>query len=179
MNRCALLLVLAASACGPYSYVVKAEQTPLAGQTVLMIDSLIFQHAEIDGLPESTWIEGQNATWKAEWGPDQARASKNLAYQLKARLEPAGITLTPQGNPQGATLLIKPEVTKLATGGLRATRLSVNVKLVDTTKNNAVLEEISTDVKVGYMTRFEDRLEKAAELVAENVALWVKNRAGK
>ncbi len=178
MNRCAALLLFALTACGPYSYVRKADESPLAGQTVLMIDSLVFQHAEIDGLPEDTWIGGQNETWKNEWPSDQARASKNLAATLKTRLEGAGITLTPQANPQGATLILKPEVTKLATGGLRATRLSVSVKLVDAAKG-AVLEEVSTEVKVAYMTKFEDRLEKAAGLVADNVAEWVTARAAK
>jgi hypothetical protein len=179
MNRLFVaLLLLVAAACGPYSYVRKADENPLAGQKVLMLDSLLFQAAEVDGLPEDAWIAGQNDTWKAEWPSDQARASKGFALALKTRLEREGITVTPQANPQGAAYLLKPSVTKLETGGWAPTILTVSVKLVD--KQGAPVEEISTRVKVkSNFDKFEDRLERAVTLAADNVAGWVKERAAK
>ncbi len=179
MSRCVPLLLLVFTACGPFKYVQKAEQSPLAGQTVLMLDSLLFQNAEVDGLPEDAWIAGQNDTWKAEWPSDQARASKGFAMALKSRLADQGITVTPQANPQGATLLLKPRVVKLETGGWYDTVLSINVRVVDTAKNTT-LEEIATKVRVkSNFDKFEDRLDRASLLAAGNVALYVSERAQK
>jgi hypothetical protein len=178
ISRVAVLSLLVASACGPYSFVTKADPNPLAGQKVLMIDSLLFQSAEVDGLPEDAWIAGQNDTWKAEWPSDQARASSGFANALKSRLARDGITLTPQANPQGATLLLKPNVTNLETGGWRPTIVTISVKLVDVAKN-APIEEISTRVKVkSNFDKFEDRLDRAVLLAADNVAVWVRERVG-
>src|SRR5437899_280117 len=115
MNRTVPALLLAAAACSPYGYLRKADPNPMTGQTVLMLDSLLFQSAEVDGLPEDAWIAGQNETWKAEWPSDQARASSGFANALKARLADQGITVTPQANPQGASLMLRPHVTKLET----------------------------------------------------------------
>ena len=176
MNRHVLPLLLLAAACGPYRYVKKADANPLAGQKVLMIDSLLFQAAQVDGLSEESWIAGQNDTWKAEWPSDQARASKSFVAALKGNLERDGFTLTPQANPQGATLILKPRVTNLETGGWNPTYLTVAVKVVDS--NGNAVEEISTKVKVkSNFDKFEDRLERAAVLAGENVAGWVKERA--
>ena len=176
MNRPYLLVFfLAVSACGPYGYVRKADGNPMAGQKVLMLDSLLFSTAEVDGLPEAVWIAGESDGWKQEWPGDQARASAEFANTLRAKLGEQGITITPQANPQGATLLLRPTVTRLETGGWRDTILVVSVKLSDT--NGAVLEEISTKVKArGAFNKFEDRLNQAVLLAAHNVARWVGER---
>lgn len=174
-----LVLALGVAACGPFKYVKQAEQNPLAGQNVLMLDSLLFQNAEVDGLPEDAWIAGQNDTWKAEWPGDQARASKGFAGALKSRLADQGVTVTPQANPQGATLLLKPKVTRLETGGWNDTVLFISVKLIDPSNPNAALEEIATKVRVkSNFDKFEDRLDRASLLAANNVALWIVERRG-
>lgn len=178
MNRSLLLVVVSfvVSACGPFSYVKKAEASPLVGQNVVMLDSLLFQNAEVDGLPEDAWIAGQNDQWKSEWPSDQARASKGFAQALKSRLEGRGINVRPQADPQGATLLLKPHVTKLETGGWYPTVLTVSVRLIDM-KGNTTVEEISTRVKVkSNFDKFEDRLDRASLLAADNVAMWVAER---
>lgn len=173
-----LLLLVVGSACGPFSYVRKADPNPLAGQTVLMLDSLLFQSAEVDGLPEDAWIAGQNEQWKGEWPSDQARASKGFAGALKSRLSEQGITVTPQANPQGATLLLKPRVVTLETGGWNPTVITISVKVIDT--QGAALEEISTRVKVkANFDKFEDRLDRAVLLAAANVAGWLGERTAK
>lgn len=105
-----VLLLLVTAACGPYSYVRQAEPNPMAGQSVFMLGSLMFNHAEVDGMPEDVWIAGQNDGWKSEWPGDQGRASGEFAGALKGKLASRGITVTPQANPQGATLMIKPTV---------------------------------------------------------------------
>ena len=180
MNRSLLLvLLLSLAACrGPFKYVNKADVSPLTDQKVLMLDSLLFQNAEVDGLPEDAWIAGQNEQWKSEWPGDQARASKGFAQALKSRLADQGITVTPQANPQGAKYVLKPKVKKLETGGWNDTVFVVHVSLVDPSANSTV-EEISTFVRVkSNFDKFEDRLDRASLLAADNVAMWVRERSG-
>lgn len=177
MNRplvAAMLLALAA--CGPYRYVRKAEPNPMAGQKVIMMSSLLFGSAEVDGMPESAWIMGQNDGWKQEWPADQLRAAGEFARELKAKLAARGIKANPQANPEGATLTLRPSVTSLKTGGWRPTILEVSVQLVDA--SGAPVEEISTKVKVdSTFNKFEDRLDQAALLTAGIVADWLAARS--
>jgi len=178
MNRLFAVLLLVTASCGPYSYLRKADENPMDGQTVLMLGSLLYSNAEIDGLHEDIWIAGQNDTWKAEWPGDQGRSAAGFATTLKSRLQARGITMTPQANPQGATLMVKPWVTRLETGGWNPTILVVSAQLCDA--NGGVLEEIQTKVKVkSNFNKFEDRLDQAALLAAENVAQWVTERSAK
>jgi hypothetical protein len=176
MRLALVLLVLSASACGPYSYVRKAGENPLAGQSVLMLDSLLFGQAQIDGMSEDIWQAAQNDEWRSEWPSEQAHASAAFAQALRGRLTTHGIKVTPRANPEGATLMLKPLVRELETGGMRPVVLVVAVQLCDV--NGQPIEEISTKVKA-RAARFDDRLNQAALMAAENVSGWVTERAGK
>jgi hypothetical protein len=70
---------------------------------------------------------------------------------------------------------LKPSVTKLETGGWNPTVLVISVKLLDAQGQS--VEEISTKVKVkSNFDKFEDRLDRAVLLAADNVAGWVRER---
>jgi hypothetical protein len=171
------LLLLTAACGGPYAYVKKAEDNPMAGQTIFMQGSLVFSDCDVDGIREDVWLAGEGEGSRNDWATAQSKAGAEFARSLQSQLSAQGIKMTPQANPQGAKLLLNPRVKKVETGGLRAAVVVVSVKVID--DKGTVVEEISTKAKsTGGAMKFDDRLTQAALVAAGNIAGWVTERTG-
>jgi hypothetical protein len=165
--------MIAGCSSGPYKVVRKAEVSPLTGETIVMMDSLVFSSAQINGLSESGWLEKQDAETRGNWFSLQGRASAAFASELRTKLK--GLTVTSQGNPQGAKYLLKPSVTYLETGGFGPMVMQVTIELRDA--SGTALEEMSTRVE-SKQPAFDGRMEQSGTLVGANTVAWLNERRG-
>lgn len=171
-----LVAVIALSGCSKWRVLADKDPGAIEGQTALMMLPLGFETALIDGDPEPKWLADQDAEQKAAWPAEKEFIGK--AFQKAVSDDVGSLKITSKENPEGATLVVRPYVLELQTGGYKKSELIVGLEVLDA--QGAVLESISTkSVQGSRRDEFKVRIGAAAENAGEIVAKYLKKRSGK
>jgi hypothetical protein len=163
-----LLLVLAG--CKSWQVVRSAEPSPLRGQAHVVLEPLDWNETVIDGVSAKEWISGDDNETPMQWAKDQTLAARRFREGAQHSFQ----QLTSPDDPKDATLHIRSSVLELASGGMRATELTLRVQIVDA--QGTALEEIRTHSAAPSMSAFETRLAEAAYIAGDNVGQYLSER---
>ncbi len=171
----ALFAAVTLTGCSKWKTIQENDTTAIAGQTTFILFPLNLDTGTIDGDPAPKWVEAQNAEQKAAWPAEKQFIAGSFAKGLEQNMGVLKLS-TPEA-PDGATFVLKPFVTDLATGGNKNAAMIVGLQVIGPT--GAVLEEISLKVEGGRHDEFKGRLASAAESAGELVAQYLRKRTGK
>ena len=171
----ALAAVFALAGCSKWNVIQEKDSGAMNGQESFVLHPLSFDAAQIDGERAPQWLAAQDAEQKAAWPIEKDYIWQ--AFRKTVEQNVGDLKLTSKENPGAATIVLKPSVTELETGGYRKTIMTVGLQVID--PQGVVLEEISTTVKGSRRDEFKVRLAAAAEAAAENVAKYLRKRSGK
>ena len=136
---------------------------------------LTFDKAQIDGEPEPRWLASQDAEQKAAWPAEKEFIWK--AFQTAVTDDVGDLKITTRENPAGATLVVRPYVLELETGGYKKSEVSLGIDVLDA--QGGVLESIATKpVQGSRRDEFKKRVAEAVENAGEVVAKYLKKRTG-
>ena len=168
-----LLAILGLSGCSKWRVIADKDPGAIQGQTAMMMLPLSFDSAQIDGDPTSKWLTEQDADQKAAW-PAEKEFIGTAFHQ--AVLDNVGaLKITTRENLDGATLVVRPYVLEVETGGNRKSQLILGLDVLDA--QGAVLESIATrSVQGSRRDEFKVRIATAAQNAGEIVAKYLKKR---
>ncbi|MBS1153228.1 MAG: hypothetical protein H6Q89_4926 [Myxococcaceae bacterium] len=168
--------VLALSGCSKWRVIADKDPGAMDGQAAFVMLPLGFDSAQIDGEPASKWLAEQDAEQKAAWPAEKEFIWK--AFQKAVTDDVGDLKITTRENPEGATLVLRPTVLELETGGYSKSELILGIDVLDA--QGTILESISTkSVQGSRRDEFKKRIAEAAENAGEIVARYLKARSGK
>lgn len=171
MRTTLAVLAVALSGCQPWVVVREAHPNPLAGKTSFGLQSLDWGGVWVDGVPEDAWMTNHE-DWLKDWPGNKSVGATAFRKGVDDKLGGGPLSLLRAPDPTGASLILRPAVMEIDTGG--RTTLKISVKVLDA--KGATLEEISTAVRAKVGGSFEAKLADAASAAGRNVATWLQQR---
>jgi hypothetical protein len=170
MRPLALTLLLVLAGCKSWQVIRSAEQNPIRGQAHVVLQPLDWAGVRVDGVSDKEWLSQDNAETDMQWAKDQAIAARRFTEGARAKFP----QLASPEDAKDATISIRPSVVEVATGGLRATELTLRIQVVD--DHGIAIEEIRTSAAAPSMSAFADRLGEAAYIAGDNVGEYLSER---
>ncbi len=171
MRRALLVLLLAG--CSPYSVVKQAAPNPFVGQSRFALLPFDWSGLSVEGQTEANWDKGNDDDMRREWVQDKQNAA-HVFIQVLTDSVSSRVQLYPSDALAPSGYSLKPMARELDVGGLRPTRFTVRLQLLDST--GFVVDEASSTHKSKSGEFFPTRIVEAATLCGDGLGQYILSR---
>lgn len=178
-TACLFAALTVLPACSAYTIVRQTTPSPFSASTTFHLLPLVVDGMRVNGRPAEDHAQNRSGERLERWLSDLDALRDIFLSELANECRAAGVPLAPDEGSAGAA--VRATVTSLATGGISATEVALQVELLDARGQTIDEVRVKENVPAGLFTSqtVALRIRKLAPKLAASVARYLVDRTGR